>query len=194
MQYYCPKCYSKHVPDCVSNKSLPFEVAPDDLEEGVILCEYCERKCIPFDAETAKGTDAFLTTGAVSLTPRLLANLIAAELLEERPPSQTEPVDEPEKPLILRDGLSPMQLGRLNKCLSKVYHFDIGIMSLERWLNRNAETITHRSQYTRTHASKKRNMCYKELATPKTEYTVWKGSTGIDIPKVVYDCLTVDEK
>ena len=90
------------------------------------------------------------------------------------------------------DGLTPMQRGRLDKALGRVFRFSSGIMSLGEYLEE--QTLIGKSAYTRHYALKKgRNLCYDKLAKPKTHHTALYMKDGrewgIEIPKIVYDAL-----
>jgi hypothetical protein len=89
------------------------------------------------------------------------------------------------------EDLSPMEQGRLDKALNRVYRFSCSTMSLGAFLD--SKDLTRRSAYVRHYARKKRDCEYKKLANPKTEYTVWYlengRELGMDVPKIVYDAL-----
>ena len=99
---------------------------------------------------------------------------------------------EPEKPTgvhISYFGLSPMQVGRLDKALTRVFRFKLGTMSLGDYLQQ-VKGWDWKTTTTRTHANKRTNLEYKQLKNPKTTYTIWhKDGWGTDIPKIVYDAL-----
>ena len=84
----------------------------------------------------------------------------------------------------------PMRAGRLRSALAKCYNFEgIGVMTLADYIDRFGVC---KSAYTREYSSRKVDMCYKRLATPKREYTIWHTDprwtlVGIDVPKIVYD-------
>ena len=86
-----------------------------------------------------------------------------------------------------------MLAGRIRKALARRYRFwePYGTMALGDFLA--AVTPTRRSVYVRHYASKKRNMCYAKLQTPKREYTVYysddTGEHGLDVPKIIYDAM-----
>ena len=97
--------------------------------------------------------------------------------------------------LISEDNLTPLQRGRLQKMLEKRYNFSGEILSLGDYLRANVDRITHKTKYTRTHSTRRVCLEYKKLAHPVTEYTVWMGKHGIDIPKMVWDSLVgVEER
>lgn len=79
------------------------------------------------------------------------------------------------------------------KALNKVFNFDGQVMTLGQYIN--SKKIVRKSEYTRTHEMHRRNLEYKELATPKKEYTLWYTDNGrelgIDVPKLVYEAFTV---
>lgn len=90
--------------------------------------------------------------------------------------------------MIDTSALSPMQMGRLNKALNRRYSFDRGVMTLRRWLE--TSDLTHKTHTIRRFALHKTQGSYNKLKTPKHEYTVWQGDSGLLVPKIVYDALT----
>jgi len=96
--------------------------------------------------------------------------------------------------LINEEGLTKLQCGRLYKILEKVYNFNGEYLSLGDYLRANTDRITHKTKTTRTKTTHRVNFEYKTLAHPITEYTVWMGKHGIDIPKMVWDALRVNER
>jgi len=97
-------------------------------------------------------------------------------------------------PLINMEGLTARDKGRLEKCLLHKHIFNSGITTLGQWLENHRGELTHKSKQERVYSSKKRKGCYEELAKPVTEYTVWIGRTGIDVPKMVYDAIELVER
>lgn len=80
------------------------------------------------------------------------------------------------------------------KALNRLFNFDGKIMTLGQYIA--SKTIVRKSVYVRTHEYHKRDGCYRELTTPKSEYTLWYISEsgqelGIDVPKLVYESFEV---
>lgn len=87
---------------------------------------------------------------------------------------------------INREGLNPMQLGRLNKCLKQMYNFgDEGIMPLEQFIKMYGKG----KKLSRVML---RNGNIKEDVPSLTTIDKVKG-TSIDIPKVVYNAICVPD-
>lgn len=105
-----------------------------------------------------------------------------------------EEVEDNNKPIINTKGLSPRDKGRLEKCLSRKYAFEDGTMSLGQWLDKHREELTHKSKQERVYSRKKRRGEYEELKRPKVEYTIWTGRTGVDVPKMVWDAIELEER
>lgn len=82
---------------------------------------------------------------------------------------------------------------RRQKALNRLYNFSGSIMTLGEYIN--SKTIVRKSEYVRTHETHRRELEYKELSKPKTEYTLWYMDNGrelgIDVPKLVYDAFEV---
>lgn len=78
------------------------------------------------------------------------------------------------------DGLTPMQLGRLNKSLAEQYRFSEGVFTLREYIIKYGVG--------------------KRLATVGTKSGIKEGvpsldigdGRSIDIPKMVYNCLSFD--
>lgn len=93
-----------------------------------------------------------------------------------------------------RGKLSPQMRARLDAALARQYQFTSGrVMSLGAYLECNREVWTHKSFRVRRHSQHKIGGCYTELKTPVTEYTLWLGDQGIDVPKLVYDTVEITE-
>jgi|SRR6185295_14506860 len=91
----------------------------------------------------------------------------------------------------MNKSLTAANQARLEKALSKLYRFDPIVLSLGQWIE--AGGITRKSKHVRRTASKKRGLEYKTLLEEKTEYTLWKGDYGLDVPKLVYDSVEAPE-
>lgn len=94
--------------------------------------------------------------------------------------------------------IQSMQEARLKKALDTLhnYTFDAGVMTLREFLDMHH--IIRLTATTRNHETKRRELEYKPLSKPVTEYTVWYTDAdrelGIDIPKVVYDYLNLPKE
>jgi len=85
---------------------------------------------------------------------------------------------------------SALQAGRLKKALARHYCFNgKDVMTLGDWLDAHRAELTHKTTWVHTHTAKRVRLDRPELTQPKTWYTVWRGDTGLDIPKIVYDSL-----
>ena len=93
---------------------------------------------------------------------------------------------------------SPALRGRLQKCLDRQYNFTswgMSIMSLGDFIHAKAPVL--KSYCYRELTTHKRNGTYRQLATPKAEYTIWftpDRKEGLDVPKIVYDALDLPEE
>ncbi|HET6444671.1 MAG TPA: hypothetical protein VFI27_08835 [candidate division Zixibacteria bacterium] len=89
--------------------------------------------------------------------------------------------------------VSTLNEARRKKALDRLYNFGGMIQTLGEFIA--SKTIVRKSSYTEKYASKKVDLCYKKLKTPKISYTLWyiqNGSEiGTDVPKLVYDSIDV---
>ncbi|MBN2003926.1 MAG: hypothetical protein JXA21_11270 [Anaerolineae bacterium] len=92
------------------------------------------------------------------------------------------------------DGLPPRQRARLEAALAREYNFgDDGVMPLRAYLERKRGEWTHKTRTVRRYGYHRVHLEYRELRHPRTEYSIWRGSQGIDVPKLVYDALDLPE-
>ncbi len=89
--------------------------------------------------------------------------------------------------------LSPMELGKVNKCLAKQYRFEGGqVMTLRQWIE--SAPIVGKHEDTQTHTAHKVNLEYRELAQPKVFYCLnLPDGTSLPVPKCVWDCVTIEQ-
>ena len=85
---------------------------------------------------------------------------------------------------------SAMRAGRIRKALARLYCFNgKDVMTLGDWLDAHRAELTHKTTWVQTYTAKRVRLDRPELTQAKTWYTVWRGDTGLDIPKIVYDSL-----
>lgn len=99
---------------------------------------------------------------------------------------------------IAHSTLTPMQLGRLNKCLDQRYVFrGAGVRTMREFLRDNAETLgkkitDHSAEYSRARfnaMNQKEQDAYKErLARPCYNVTFGDGYV-LEVAKIIYDAL-----
>jgi hypothetical protein len=85
----------------------------------------------------------------------------------------------------MKGTITKLNQARLRKCLETVFRFNIGVMTLQEFLD-NAG-LEYKGTTIRHYSSKRINLEYKKLATPKIEYWVGRGSTIWPVSKLVYD-------
>ena len=89
------------------------------------------------------------------------------------------------------DSLTPMQLGKLQKTLDKLYLSDGGVMSLRDFVaSRSFGRKSHSVEYLARHKTQGE---YRHRKSPLHVFTIWDGDRGTDIPKSVYDLLDLPE-
>ena len=92
--------------------------------------------------------------------------------------------------------ITDLNEARRQKALRRLYRFDGQVMTLGEFIA--SKKITHATAHTRTHENHRRELEYKELAKPITEYTLWykngERELGIDVPKLVYDFIIQQSK
>lgn len=97
--------------------------------------------------------------------------------------------------MIATDGLSPMQLGRLNASLDRVYRFETGTHTLREHLERaptrektesDGMIDWSRTRFNRMDARQQAD--YERRLKAKRYYFV----DGIAVPKIVFDAVRVD--
>lgn len=80
--------------------------------------------------------------------------------------------------------------GKLEVSLNCVFRFSDGIHTLKAELLKR--DIVRKTTYTRTHETRRTNLTYKELSTPRAEFTLWDiNGFGVPVPKIVYDNVEV---
>jgi len=78
---------------------------------------------------------------------------------------------------------------RLNKSPNEKFRFDGEITSFKEMIDN--DLFVSKKTSIQTHASKKRNCEYKELASPKTIYElIMRNGNMLDCSKIVFDSLT----
>jgi hypothetical protein len=81
--------------------------------------------------------------------------------------------------------ITKLNQARLKKHLKTVFRFNIGVMTLQEFLN--TAGLEYKGTTVRHYASKRINLEYRRLVTPKTEYWVGRDSTLWPVSKLVYD-------
>jgi len=94
----------------------------------------------------------------------------------------------------MKPSLDRANAARLTAALNKPYRFPAGIMSLGCYLDTQRDSIIGKEMWTQTHASKRVHYEYKELAVPLTHYGINFTDGCIEVPKLVYDYVTVPDK
>jgi len=120
------------------------------------------------------------------------------EYREEVKQRDTKKQDLPKN--IKTEGLTPTQLGRLNKELDKKYNFSKhGITTFRELIDKGIFTgkKTQGGRFNRRHFNRLSNEEQKEYEKrldAKKEYLVSAGETSFDVPKVIYDALDLPDK
>jgi hypothetical protein len=99
------------------------------------------------------------------------------------------------------EGLTPMQLGRVQKSLAKQFRFSSGIMTLQQWLECLAITgkraTDSRCNWNRTKFNRmdqRQQDAYEKRLRDTPRYCVDYGDNfSMDIPKIVFDVLNVEQ-
>ena len=86
------------------------------------------------------------------------------------------------------------QEARKRAALNKLYNFDGQIMSMAEFFNLNPPI--RKIATTRNHETKRRELEYKPLSAPKTEYSIYykdgDNERGIGVPKMVFDHYDIE--
>lgn len=98
------------------------------------------------------------------------------------------------------DGLTKMQLGRVKKSLEIKYNFSNGIMTLKEHLETGNFISKHSSDNMHKWSSRKANNMtmseekeYEEKLKSQRSYFIDKDESHIDIPKIVFDILSLED-
>lgn len=122
----------------------------------------------------------------------------ADEYREEVKQRDTQKQDLPKN--VKAEGLTPKQLGRLNKELDKKYDFSkFGVKTFRDLIDKGVftEKRTHAPEPNRKHLNRlfgPEQEEYLKRLEDKTEYSVYAGDSSYDVPKVIYDALDIPDK